>query len=271
MARIRLVLLGVLIVLGLMFLVGALRGTEFRGGKPFPSVDSGSVGPTLPSPALSTDWFLDFFRLFIFAGVILAAVGLIFSKRFRKQFLYFLFVLGIMALLFHYLPLRTEIPERVEVPVPSPSRGGSAAQAEPVPQAPKWAPYFAALVAALILAIALGLRLSDALERRRKREAIREAVQEAFDELCSGAPVYDVVLRCWMRMVEILSRKSGARDQPSLTAREFSENLRKLGFQHEAIEILTELFEEVRYGRKESESRRAKAMAALAALEQAYS
>ncbi len=271
MARIRLAFLGVLIVLGLMFLVGALRGTEFRGGKPFPAADSGGMGPALPSPPVSTDWFLDFFRFFIFVGVIFVAFGLIFSKRFRKRFLYLLFALGILALLFHYLPLRLEIPERLEAPPPSSPSGDTAGQVEPVPQAPKWAPYLAALVVAFVLAIVFGLRLSAALERRRKRKAIREVVQEAFDELRSGAPVYDVVLRCWMRMVEILSKKSGTKDRPSLTAREFAENLRKLGFQHEAIEILTELFEEVRYGRKESEPRRAKALAALAALEQAYS
>lgn len=271
MARVRLALFGVLVVLGLMFLVGALRGTEFRGGKPFPAFDSGGLGPTEPSPPMPMDWFLDFFRFLIFAGVIFMVFGLILSKRFRKQFLYLLFALGIMALLFHYLPLRTEIPERVEVSAPSPSQGEPTAQAEPVPQAPKWAPYFAALVVAFVLAIVFGLRLSDALERRRKREAIREAVQEAFEELRSGVPVSDVVLRCWMRMVEILSKKSGTKDRPSLTAREFAENLRKLGFQHEAIEVLTELFEEVRYGRKESVSRRERAMAALAALERAYS
>jgi multisubunit Na+/H+ antiporter MnhC subunit len=271
MVRVRLALLGILVVLGLVFLVGALRGTQFRGGKPFPAADSAGMGPALPSPFVSTDWFLDFFRFFIFAGVIFVAVGLIFSRRFRKQFLYLLFALGIMALLLHYLPLRPGILEREEAPPPSLPSEGTPTSVEPMPQAPRWAPYLAALVVAFVLAVVLGLRLSTALERRRKRDAIREVVQEAFEELRSGAPVSDVVLRCWMRMVEILSKKSGTKDRPSLTAREFAENLRKLGFQHEAIEILTELFEEVRYGRKESEPRRAKAMAALAALEQAYS
>jgi len=215
-------------------------------------------------------WFLVFFRLRICANVILVSFGLIFSKRFREQLLYLLFALGLIILRFHYLP-RPGIPEREEVPSASSSSANTGSQEEPVPQAPKWAPYLAALVVAFGLAMVLGLRLSAALDRRRKRAAIREAVQEAFDALRGGAPVYDAVLRCWMRMVEILSKKSGARDQPSLTAREFVENLRKLGFQHEAIEVLTELFEEVRYGRKESEPRRAKALAALAALEQAYS
>lgn len=95
--------------------------------------------------------------------------------------------------------------------------------------------------------------------------------QTALAELRGGAPVTDVVLRCWVRMVEILSKRSGACDRPDLTPREFAELLGKLGFRHEAIGLLTKLFEEVRYGRKESGPRRADALAALSALERAYS
>jgi hypothetical protein len=57
---------------------------------------------------------------------------------------------------------------------------------------------------------------------------------------------------------------------PTLTAREFAEALAGLGFWEPAVRRLTELFEEVRYGRKAEEPRRDEALAALTAVEQAY-
>ncbi|MCD5408775.1 DUF4129 domain-containing protein [Candidatus Bipolaricaulota bacterium] len=76
----------------------------------------------------------------------------------------------------------------------------------------------------------------------------------------------DVVIRCWLRMVEILS----APDSPSLTPAELAARLEGLGITHQAVATLTRLFEEVRYGRKASGPRRRLALAALAALERAY-
>ncbi|MFP3898281.1 MAG: DUF4129 domain-containing protein [Dehalococcoidia bacterium] len=98
---------------------------------------------------------------------------------------------------------------------------------------------------------------------------MREAAAQAVAELRAGLSVEEVVVRCWARMAEILAVRVGGRD-PALTPRELARSLARRGVRHEAITELTGLFEEVRYGAKADAPRRERALAALAAIEEAY-
>jgi hypothetical protein len=270
MRRRRIALLGTLVVLTLVVLAGALPGTEFRGGRPLPSANpAGSLAPLPPSRFPSANWVWNLLRLFLFLGLILCGIALLLFQNFRKQALYLLAVLGTFALAWYFLARLPPADLReMAAPAGPPEEGGEAAAG--VPKAPGWAIYLAAVGLGSGVALWLGLRLFSQWERKRARRAVEEVVQEAVADLRRGAPVTDVVMRAWLRMVEILSARTGFRDRPNLTAREFAENLARLGFRHEAVELLTKLFEEVRYGHKDSEARREQALAALAALEQAY-
>ncbi len=268
----RLAIFGGLLILALIFLVGALQGTEFRGGRPLPPAGSFEMGLPAPGTPASAEWVIDLFRLGIFLGLLLAALALIFSRNFRKHALYLLVTLAVFLCVWYSL---SRLPFSSQSPVSpaGPSQGGGVGEEgeeRAHPRAPSWAVYLAALGAALGLAFWLGPRLSVALERKRKKRAIQGVAQEAVAELKKGVPVTDVVLRAWLRMVEILTARAGLGDQPHFTPREFAENMARLGFRHEAVEILTRLFEEVRYGHKESETRREEAIAALTALERAF-
>lgn len=272
MRKRRLVIFGSLLVLVLIFLVGALNSTEFHGGRPFPATETRSLSAPISGTPLSGDWAVDFLRITIFLGLLLASLALILSRNFRRHALYLLVTL--LTFICAWYLLSRFSPSSALAPAETPAsrefaeEGGS--QGGTVPKLPNWAVYLAALVVGLGLALWLGPKLAGALERKRTRKAIQDVAQEAVAELERGAPVDDVVLRAWLRMVEILSLRAGMRDQPHFTPREFAENLGKLGFRHEAVEILTKLFEEVRYGHKESEPRREQAIAALAALERAF-
>ncbi len=264
---------GGLALAALIVLAAGLQGTPFRGGKPWPA------GPSLPSPsggealAFPVDWFsllLRFLFLVSAAGLVLA----LFFRSLRRQLLRFLIGMGFLLLAWQLLTLLPKHegenpPSRPGAELGQGAAGESTASA-PAVRAPTWAIYVSALVAGTLLAVWLGPKLADRLGQARRAKAIEEAAREARLELAQGAPVNDVVLRCWLRMVEILGRRSGARDQPQFTPREFAQTLAKMGFQDEAISLLTQLFEEVRYGHKDSESRRALALAALSALEKAY-
>lgn len=267
-------LIGVVLLVLLAFLAGGLRGTEFHGGHPLPSSGSAGLVPAFPPNTISSaDWMIDILRIFLFCGVLLATLALLFSRKFRRQALHLLIGLGVFLLLWHYLlrspyALRTP-PASEEISGGAPAEG-SGESMDRVPSPPRWAVYLAAVVVGVGMALWLGPRLGRTLERKRIRRAIQEVAQEAKVELVQGSAVSDVVIRAWLQMVEILSRRCGAQDRPSFTPREFAESMAKLGFKHEAVDVLTKLFEEVRYGRKESEPRRDQALAALAALEKAH-
>ncbi len=274
MRRWRFGILGGLVVGVVILLAGALQGTEFRGGRPFPSPGVGALsGSPTRGVEISASWILDLLRIVVFLGLCLSAILVLFSRHFRRHVLYLLLSLAVFGLAWSMISRWVgSVP--VQAPAEAPPGavwGGEEGGAEEmVPTAPSWAVPLATVVAACLLALWLGPRLLGMLEQKRRRKGIQEVAREAMAELQRGGPVSDVVLRAWLRMVEILSARAGAADRPSLTPREFAENLAKLGFRDEAIQLLTELFEEVRYGHKESEPRRAQALAALAALEQAY-
>jgi len=71
-------------------------------------------------------------------------------------------------------------------------------------------------------------------------------------------------------MVEILSFRSGVRNAPNMTPREFARLLNIHGFNEQAVDRLTRLFEEVRYGNMQAEPRREEALAAVSDIEHAY-
>lgn len=265
---------GGLLILLLVFLASALQSAEFHGGRPLPSPGTGQIPGALPPPIPGEgEWVIDLLRLTLFVGLCLSVLALLFSRNFRRHALYLLITVLTMIFAWYLLSRLTPTPPP-KLPeegagLAGPTREGEGVSRE-IPTPPNWAIPLAALVMGLGLALFLGPRLASSLARAKKRRAIQTVAKEAVQELVRGLPVSDVVLRAWLRMVEILSVRSGFRDQPHLTPREFAENMVKLGFSHEAIIVLTRLFEEVRYGGKESETRRDEALAALAALEKAY-
>ncbi|MEN3010035.1 MAG: DUF4129 domain-containing protein [Candidatus Bipolaricaulaceae bacterium] len=273
MKRGRAWIFGGLALAALVVLVAGLQGTPFRGGKTWPSAPAPTSGRAGPErPALPLDWPLQLLRALFLAGLV-ALVLALFVRDLRRHLLRFLFLLGLLLLAWYGLqrwlkPEEAGPPAATRVPPALSSAEASTEGAASPP--PPWAIYVAALAAGVLLALGLLPRILERVWSGQQARAIAAAAREAREELAQGAPVQDVVLRCWLRMVEILSRRSGARDQPHLTPREFAQALARLGFQDEAISLLTQLFEEVRYGRKDSESRRERALAALAALEKAY-
>jgi hypothetical protein len=141
------------------------------------------------------------------------------------------------------------------------------------PEPPAWAASLVAFVLAVLVAW-WGWRWAgrgrSAASTEKAAESIAAAAADAAAQLRRGAGVAETVIECWVRMAEILSTRTGVANAPTLTAREFAEALARLGFREPAVRRLTELFEEVRYGRKAGEPRRDEALAALTAVEQAY-
>lgn len=277
MNRWHLLLLGAGLVLILGLLSSGLASLEFRGGRggawEAPPVSS-PAGP--PSLGAMPEWLL---RLLLFTvlglGVVSLVVSLLFKDTRRAALRRLVLILG-LALLFIYLSSNlssVRLPEgKEEGPVVEapPPREVEERQGQGPPSAPVWSVYLLSLILGGALAFWAWRYWSVRFRQGRLAGEIREAARDASGELARGRAVSDVVIHCWLRMVEILSRRVRGVNAPEMTPREVALYLRSLGFQEEAIGRLTALFEEVRYGRKESEARREEALAALAAIERVY-
>lgn len=272
--------LGLALVMG--FLAAGLHGAELRGGLPLSSAPAAIGGPAhLADPEL-------LYLLFQIAVALAAAasVAALFLPEGRREVVGRLAIgvaLAAVVLLATSLPKRLPgAPEGALAPARwSASTLGQAPPPQPAPDAgpgggpepPAWAASLAALAVSALVAW-WGWRRAGRSPAGGPADGVAgslaAAAAEAAARLRRGAGVAETVLQCWARMVEILSARAGLADAPALTPRELARTLAGLGFREPAIGRLTELFEEVRYGRKPDAPRREEALAALTALEQAY-
>lgn len=214
----------------------------------------------------------------LFGLCAVALVVAVSDRRLRRRLLLRLAVLLVLLAALAWLGERLRHPEGMPVAeepgppavVPFPSGVGPSGDADLAPpgRTPDWIAYLGS--AALAGAVAWWI-----FKHRRKpapgdADEVREALAEASAGLAAGQPVSDVVIRCWTRMVAVVSQRTRGVDRPAVTPREIAAELARLGLGEDAVLVLTRLFEEVRYGHKDSESRRAAALEALAAIERAY-
>lgn len=279
MTRARLLLLGALLIGGLGILAAALSGIEFQGGRlpwseggPERGRPGGSVPLDLP------DAVFDLLVVGLVTAILVYAVSHLLTAEGRRRLIRQAVGLTIVVLalflargLFEQLRSPPEPEPEPGAPAALPwSISGSPSGAPPSepPRVPGWVAYVgSALLAGGVTFVLLRWWLG---RRPSAADGVREALAEASADLASGLPVADAVLRCWAQMVALLSRRVKEASAPELTPREVAARLVELGFREEGVLVLTRLFEEVRYGHKDSEPRRGEALAALAAVERAY-
>jgi hypothetical protein len=93
----------------------------------------------------------------------------------------------------------------------------------------------------------------------------------AIADLQSGSDLKDTVLRCYVRMSQVLSEQRGITRPLDMTPREFEQQLAAVGLRDEHIGQLTRLFERVRYGaRPAGEREEREALACLTAIAHMY-
>jgi hypothetical protein len=77
---------------------------------------------------------------------------------------------------------------------------------------------------------------------------LQQAAMQAVDELHAGRDFKDVIIRCYMRMVDVLQQEQGLERAAPLTVREFEAQLQARGIPAVPVHQLTRMFEQVRYG-----------------------
>lgn len=76
--------------------------------------------------------------------------------------------------------------------------------------------------------------------------------QSSLDDLAAGYDWDDVVVNCYARMSDAVSRKRGLVRRDTMTPAEFARRLEQAGLPGDPVRRLTRLFESVRYGDKRS-------------------
>ncbi len=283
--RRRTLAIGVLLALVLGLLAAGLRDFEFRPGtmeigEPVAARPGADAGGGLRIPGLH--WLFVALTVLGAAGTVM---GLLVSREIRRELVLRLLTAAVVAavLLGIGLAITSPTPPTEELEdTPTQAHPGIAApeipiagvesEVSPAGAVPYWAPYLlsamAALAAGALVLYILGRRGSR--PRRSTTASLADSATEALDALRRGVAVTEVVQRCWLQMSSVLSTKAAVANAQEMTAREFAALLRSRGYRDEAVDRLTRLFEEVRYGRKESEPRRADAIAALSAIQEHF-
>lgn len=96
--------------------------------------------------------------------------------------------------------------------------------------------------------------------------AVGRSAGEAADRIEAEAPVTNEVFRAWYEM----TRQLDVRDPATTAPDEFEARAIETGMDPDDVARLTTLFEEVRYGERDPDSREERAVAALRRIETAY-
>lgn len=276
-------------VISLILLTGALDGLKFAPGIPLPLPEAAPVGAPLPlADELPWEQIMRWFWLFLLG---IAGLGLILellTSHGRRKIFAYAVMLGVFAgIIFGGIslwerlrpdaPLETVEQQLLDEPLDNIAYGAVETEELIVPvveEIPLWAVFFVTTAVAAI-GVFLLFRFYRAWKDRNRRlltlQDLALQAQIAAEQIEHGADLQDIVIRCYREMKLVVSSATGVKDSAAITPREFTSLLYNAGIEDEHIVKLTALFEEVRYGGKESSVRRKDALACLNALASAYS
>jgi hypothetical protein len=277
--KIWVVLATCLALLMLVFLAAGLDNLHFQPGRPF--TQGKTITFQISIEKISDEiasipvWKQVVFVLLVFLLVVIVVA--VIPSKWRKKFLkYFLRYALIVLLLFFIVknfrvllpalnlagaqasknipPNTSETPQSVFIP----------------PQIPSVIMYLISLgvVAALALVVFLISRWWMQNQGFRKKplslEGLAQVARSSLADISSGRNWENVIINCYARMSDVVSKQRGLHRRMDLTASEFALRLENSGLPGEAVRRLTRLFEAVRYGvRRASQEEKAEAIACL--------
>jgi len=261
-----LVFLGIAILSALILAIGLSR-LELRPGQGLPL----AKGPTGIATGLGDlGWgeiIVVILRGFLALGLVLLPVYIIvnlLTPEGRKKLLadavsFSLMILSVYLLLKFLDRNKQNIVEKVaSTPVEISPSLGETTSTYPIPeliaQTPPWVTTLIGIGLALLIAgIVTGLFLVLQKQLRTQLnplEQLGQEAQSAVDSLQGGSNFRDTIIRCYAQMSQILRDERGIERESAMTPREFEQLLKMKGLPDQPVRQLTQLFEEVRYGKK---------------------
>ena len=82
-------------------------------------------------------------------------------------------------------------------------------------------------------------------------DQLKAGAEDALSDIQKGEDLRNVIIRCYEDMSRVLNEQRDIQRHQAMTPREFERQLEGLGLPQTAVQRLTRLFEEVRYGNAE--------------------
>jgi hypothetical protein len=190
------------------------------------------------------------------ATILLAAyiISHLLTPEGRKRLLADVVALALLFLLMNLLagnlksPLAaTQTPNESQPPEALPTAPIATFTANP----PQWVDLIAIVILAVLLTVLFITILRITRRARQKQttlERIARQAETALDALREGSEPKDVVLRCYYEMSQVVREQQHIQRDQAMTPQEFEQTLLKQGLPGSAVQQLTHLFEQVRYG-----------------------
>jgi len=260
--------LSVLSLITLVLLASGLHDVSFRAGRTYSRAEAQtvhfSVDRALEAITDVPVWKQIIFWVLLFLLVLLVASVL--SPELRRRLIrtFIGFAVSIWAIIYLVQHNLLSLPD---LSMGAGDQAGNAAEGAPTlpafipPTLPGWVDFLISLGLVLAL-LALAWRLSRWWKRLNYLRSLSKPLDDlaliarsSLDDLASGHDWDDVIVTCYARMSEAVSRKRGLRRKEAMTPAEFARRLERAGLPGDPVRRLTRLFESVRYGAKKSSER----------------
>jgi hypothetical protein len=248
---------GILVILLAMSLptLKLFQGEPFSLGQPPPAA-TGS-GAALDGSDLLL-WILRGFAALALIFLPIYIITSLMSGRGRKRLIINIIVFALLFYLADYLhnhPLAKQQEQAPQTIGGMQQVDGQIGQATTqfLANPPSWLTV-AIIVTASVITVAVIVAVILIVRRRRQQappsalEKLAEAAQTTAEAIQSGGDFKLSVIRCYQQLMQVVKEEKGIAREPTMTAREFEDQLVSRGLPQEAIRTLTRLFEQVRYG-----------------------
>jgi hypothetical protein len=264
-------------LVALILLSAALRDFTFRPSEPL-SFSFGQLPPLMRSTAPGQE--LPIWKILLFGGLLLVifiVLLILLDPEVRKRLLLklFRFVMTMAALwlVMNYAYERGNLKQALDLILAGgSSEPGTLPTALPEyvpPQINPWLVFAVSFGIALVLVL-IGWFIYTHRSRPGQALSIAEIAgiaREAQAGLQEGRNWDDAIVRCYIRMNEVVTQERGLVRQLGTTPAEFALRMERAGLPGEAVRTLTRLFEGVRYGGRTTDlAERDLAAAALSAI-----
>ena len=255
----------IILLLAVVFfavLAAGLSGMILKPGQPFAlptalqsNSDAGALGA-------GSDWAMWVMRGVIAFAVIMLPVYIIsslFTAKGRKNLLSTIILLGSLLLFMEFWQRnkpQTSTDEGFLSNLNMPGQTEEAAsniQATVFPATPPdWLVAAVIFVVAVVLVILLIGGFLYYQNRRKQRQTsldlLAQQAEQAIEDLQTGGDFRNAIMRCYQQMCQVVQDEMGLARAQFMTPREFESALVRKGLPQEALDRLTHLFEDVRYG-----------------------
>jgi hypothetical protein len=255
------ILLAILALGALTILAISLNDVRFREGQHFGrqgttdvqsfSEDMGQVWVDVPIWRQIVVWVL--------VGLMVVLIALLLSSEMRRRLLRIFIRMALTFWAIYFLIKKGifnpnlfgggEAPPSRDTVVPM-----------PVFEPPQVSPTFSYLISfaialAWLLVIWLlyrGWKRYVSLNTKKPLDEIAKIARSSLNDLTSGRNSSDVIINCYLRMSDVVSRTRHLYRNAAMTPHEFALHLEQAGLPGDAVTRLTRLFEGVRYGDRRS-------------------